>query len=200
MKKFIDKLAGNSAIFTILRKILELNFVVPRHYLKKFLGDPRGRKVLDVGCGTGEMARDFLGADYSGIDISPEYIAYAKNNRVGQFLVMDATKMQFPDNSFDAVLVMAILHHLNDSDTEAIFSEVRRVLRPGGKFLIMDSAKIKSWLNFITIPFQKMDQGHFIRSVSEYDRLVEHYFQPQARGIFRSGVSTFAYYFIVNSK
>ncbi|OGE80341.1 MAG: hypothetical protein A2826_02705 [Candidatus Doudnabacteria bacterium RIFCSPHIGHO2_01_FULL_43_23] len=200
LQKFIDKLAGNSAVFEFLRRILELNFIVPRFYLRKFLGDTYGLKVLDVGCGTGEMAKDFSGSDYYGIDISRDYIEYARQKNKGKFQVMDATKMEFPDSSFDIVFVMAILHHLNDSDTEAILSEVKRVLRPGGKFLIMDSAKIKSWLNFITIPFQKMDQGNFIRPVADYERLVRKYFLPQAEGTFRSGVSTFAYFFIVSNK
>lgn len=96
--------------------------------------------VLEYGCADGGLSLDALGLprrcrSLTGIDISDVAIAKAaeaagaagyENTR---FLVMNAEAMTFPDQSFDLVFGRGILHHLN---LEACFSEIARVLRPGG--------------------------------------------------------------------
>ena len=100
-----------------------------------------GTVVLDYGCGEGgfsEMLAD-LGADVCGIDISPGLIALAnklttkaRNGSGGsfRFLVCDAHRTPFPDNSFDYVLGNGALHHL---DLDKAYAEIARILKPGAK-------------------------------------------------------------------
>lgn len=196
LKKIIIRLSENSEIFNVLRKILEINFIVQKKLIKKQFGNLEGKKILDIGCGTGEFADQFEKAYYYGIDIFPEYIEHAKKTNKGKFAVMDATDLRFSDQEFDAVLIMAILHHLDDETTRKVLAEARRVTKPGGRILIMEDAKIKSFLNFITKPIQALDKGDFIRTAKEYQSLIAPYFEIDKQGEFRSGAITYAYFLL----
>jgi 2-polyprenyl-3-methyl-5-hydroxy-6-metoxy-1,4-benzoquinol methylase len=100
------------------------------------LGDARGKRVLDYGCGHG-MASVVLarhGANVTGIDLSTGYVEEARrraaaNEVAAEFRQADAEHLPFPDASFDAVWGCAILHHL---DLRQAGAELHRVLRPGG--------------------------------------------------------------------
>jgi SAM-dependent methyltransferase len=101
--------------------------------------DPKGKVVLDYGCGFGGKAFTYLarGADHvTGIDISEGRVREAQRRAadagVGhklRFLVADAHKTGLPDASFDLIVGKAILHHL---DLKVALMELRRLLRPGG--------------------------------------------------------------------
>ena len=100
------------------------------------LGDLRGKRALDYGCGHG-MAAVVLaraGADVSAFDLSPGYVAEARerlraNGVGGTVVAADGEALPFPDRSFDAVWGNAILHHL---DLARAGRELARVMRPGG--------------------------------------------------------------------
>ena len=107
-----------------------------------------GEAILDVGCGTGTLA---IAASrqvgprgtVSGIDASPEMIARAerKARRAGAevaFRVASAQNLPFPDAQFDAVTLTVMLHHLSRKGREDCAREVRRVLKPGGRALVVD--------------------------------------------------------------
>jgi SAM-dependent methyltransferase len=102
-----------------------------------FAGLQGAVKVLDVGCGTGSLCF-VLGNDpemhaVHGIDLSPDYIAYAtKNNEDSRltFQVGDACSLPFPDTSFDHALSMLVLQFVPRSDLA--LKEMRRVTSPGG--------------------------------------------------------------------
>jgi ubiquinone/menaquinone biosynthesis C-methylase UbiE len=108
----------------------------------------RPRKILDVGCGTGPVISVFheLGlfpeSDYLGIDLSAEMIALAKQNHESariHFSVGDAEALAVEDQSIDVVISNAMLHWLNQPKLGTTplkaFSEIYRVLKPGGLFL-----------------------------------------------------------------
>lgn len=106
------------------------------HLLESTRGGVRGTKVLDYGCGSGENSAvlSALGADVTGIDISPELVGCARRrmeiNKLN-WRVMEASAYCTgePDGSYDAVFGIAILHHLN---LEKSAQEVYRILKPGG--------------------------------------------------------------------
>jgi ubiquinone/menaquinone biosynthesis C-methylase UbiE len=98
--------------------------------------------VLEVGCGLGTDGAQFAkaGARYTGIDLTDAAIELAKRrfelfNLQGTFRVADAERLDFPDNSFDIVYSHGVLHHT--PDTDAAVREIHRVLRPGGKAVVM---------------------------------------------------------------
>lgn len=109
-----------------------------------------GEAVLDVGCGTGSLAieaKRHVGSTGSvcGIDASPEMLARAgrKAAKTGCEVVFKngaAQALPFADGQFDAVLSTLMLHHLPRTARQQCAGEMRRVLKPGGRALVVDFA------------------------------------------------------------
>ena len=107
-----------------------------------------GERVLDVGCGTGSLtctAKSTTGPDgvVCGIDASSDMISAAQQKalRAGvqvDFRVGLIEQIPFPDASFDVVISRLMLHHLPNDLKRAGLAEVRRVLKPGGRFFAVD--------------------------------------------------------------
>jgi SAM-dependent methyltransferase len=96
-----------------------------------------GLSVLDVGCGTGSYTLPLaLGtaARVYAIDVTPEVLPQAKAVLPGNAtpLAAEATRLPFPDETFDAIVGNAVLHHLLPLD--AFVPELLRVLKPKGRF------------------------------------------------------------------
>lgn len=101
-----------------------------------------GKRVLEIGFGPGYDALKFMqnGADYSGIDLTPEnvdrtrrhlaFFDFAPDVKQG-----DAEELPFPDSTFDITYSNGVLHHV--PDMEKAFREALRVLRPGGDFYLL---------------------------------------------------------------
>jgi len=107
-----------------------------------------GEIVLDVGCGTGTLAmvaRQRVGeiGRVAGIDPSPQMIARASRKAVRRGLAIDfqvgvIEHLSFPDQSFDVVLSTFMMHHLPDDLKRRGLAEIARVLKPGGRLLVLD--------------------------------------------------------------
>jgi len=93
--------------------------------LIEFAAQFAGKKILDVGCATGEycIRLNELGFKCVGIDANPEYIVKAK--RGVEAHVMNAESLVFADNSFDSILLFEILEHMNNLNN--ILKEAKRV-------------------------------------------------------------------------
>jgi trans-aconitate methyltransferase len=94
-----------------------------------------GERILDLGCGTGQLTRKIAdsGAQVVGLDSSPEMIGQARQNYPDlTFTLQDAASMRF-DHPFDAVFSNAALHWM--LDREAVARAVASSLRPGGRFV-----------------------------------------------------------------
>jgi ubiquinone/menaquinone biosynthesis C-methylase UbiE len=109
-------------------------------------GSPR---ILDVACGTGSTLRQlavaFPAARLYGLDLSPHYVAFARERLHGTdaALVADnAEAMPYRDGWFDAVVSVYLFHELPKNARRAVLREMWRVLRPGGVLVIEDSAQL----------------------------------------------------------
>jgi ubiquinone/menaquinone biosynthesis C-methylase UbiE len=107
-----------------------------------------GESVLDVGCGTGSLAmiaKERVGPSgrVSGIDASPEMISRARKRarRAGADVTFETAVVEalpFPNASFDAVVSTVMMHHLPDEARHQCLSEIRRVLKPRGRLIVID--------------------------------------------------------------
>ena len=90
--------------------------------------------ILDLGCGDGQLTLRLAstGACVVGVDVSPEMLASARSRGIDA-REGSAESLPYPDAVFDAVFSNAALHWVRDQD--AMMAEVRRVLRPGGRFV-----------------------------------------------------------------
>ncbi|MDX6383541.1 MAG: hypothetical protein QOK48_1114 [Blastocatellia bacterium] len=101
---------------------------------------PPGAEVLDVGCGNGFIAHHLsalLGMTATGIDLGNRAQAPI------DYRQYDGTEFPLPANSFDAVLLCYVLHHAQD--VTVVLTEVRRVLRAGGRVIIYEDIPLTFW-------------------------------------------------------
>jgi ubiquinone/menaquinone biosynthesis C-methylase UbiE len=131
-----------------------------------------GESVLDVGCGTGGVTiparlRVGINGTATGIDPNPEMIAIArrKAERAGieiDFRIGVIESLPFPDGTFDVVTSSLMMHHLPEHVRPKGLTEIRRVLKPGGRLLIDDMMRPgPSFFEHLT--FLVLHHGHSIR-------------------------------------
>jgi SAM-dependent methyltransferase len=117
-------------------------------------GQVTGR-VLDVGCGTGELAllAASRGLAATGVDSSPRAIALARERATARgianvrFEVGDALDLDFLGTTFDTVLDSGVFHVFDDDDRARYVTSIRRVLVPGGRYhlLVFSDAQPGDW-------------------------------------------------------
>jgi SAM-dependent methyltransferase len=105
-------------------------------YRRMFAG---ARRILDVGCGLGEAARYAEGADYFGIDLSEVLVRRGQNHLDRILAVASADALPFPNQTFDRVTCMGLLHHLPRGQIPLVLSEMTRVLKPGGGLVLVEA-------------------------------------------------------------
>lgn len=158
MHKAIDKNSAPGTTGRVLHEAAAYDLTVwlmtlgrERAFREKILakaGLVVGESVLDVGCGTGTLAivaKRHVGPTGSvcAVDASPEMIARARTKarkaRVEvAFENAVAEALPFPDARFDAVLCTVMLHHLPRKARQQGLQEIRRVLKPGARLLVVD--------------------------------------------------------------
>ncbi len=139
-------------------------------------GDLLGRRVLDVGCGTGRFAAALAerGARVWGIDPSPEMLAQARRTAVGVgFKQAAAEDLPFKDAWFERAVLVLVLHLV---DRARALDEVARVLVPGGRAVIatfVDEHFEGFWLNRLFPTLAEVDRSRFPRPDVLADELRE---------------------------
>ena len=106
-------------------------------YLFNMLGDIKGKKALDAGCGDGRLSEQLMkfGADVSGCDVSEEMIKICNKKFIGKdFIVADVENMPYPDESFDLIVSTFVIVHLDF--LEDFFDECFRILKPEGTLIV----------------------------------------------------------------
>lgn len=115
----------------------------PTHRILETLGQVRGKHICEIGCGGGGLTRELAarGAYVSASDISTEAVRLAR--KVSEEFIpkqvevkeMDACSLTYEDGSFDFVVGISILHHV---EIDKVSREISRVLKPGGKAVFVE--------------------------------------------------------------
>ena len=116
-----------------------------QHVLSQELGDVDGRDVLDVGCGAGALVRWLRssGARITGAECGVEMrrrAIEADPVHAGDYVDAEGQDLPFDDGSFDAVIYSYSLHHVPTEHIPQALREARRVLRPGGRLIVIEPA------------------------------------------------------------
>jgi cyclopropane fatty-acyl-phospholipid synthase-like methyltransferase len=137
--------------------------------VSEYIQPKSGTRILEIGCGPGNIARYFTNYEYVGFDVNSKYIAAAQRRfpkatfvceRVSQFSLADR-------QSFDIVLAIGIVHHLSDGEANQLFRIAYDALKPGGKLVTFDGvwtddqSAATRWL-------LSRDRGEHVRSEPEY--------------------------------
>ncbi len=92
-----------------------------------------GSTLLDLGCGAGMLALlKRKGVTLTGLDVSPECSLAARRNGYDFTTTSRLTHLPFPDHSFDYVVSLDVIGHIDFAEKDAVLAEIRRVLRPDG--------------------------------------------------------------------
>jgi SAM-dependent methyltransferase len=145
-----------------------------RIYLAEYVKPAPGEKVLDLGCGPADVLNYLPDVNYTGLDISPEYICSAEQHfgSKGRFYCGDVglATIEGEQGTFDLVLATGVIHHLDDAQAAKLFDLASLALCPAGRLVTFDGcyvpqqSRIARWL-------LARDRGKFIRTREEYMRL-----------------------------
>jgi ubiquinone/menaquinone biosynthesis C-methylase UbiE len=126
-------------------------------------------RVLDVGCGTGNLLAflaeaGFRMKEYVGVDLSPEMLRIARSKPChvpASWITADAASLPLRDASFDTAISASALHYWDDAG--AGLAEIRRVLWPGGRLLLLDWVRdplpmrlLNAWMRITRVRYRRM--------------------------------------------
>lgn len=173
----IRRVLGNATIYSLVQRSLGAE-AVRRRFLTDYVRPALGERILDLGCGPGDIVELLPDVDYLGIDLSRKYVMRA-HRRFGdraRFVCADARSLAAGGyEPFDAVIAIGVLHHLDDRDVAGLARTAARLLTDGGRFVTVDPG--------ITHPqplaarwLIGRDRGSGVRSPDGYRRLaLEHF-------------------------
>lgn len=98
-------------------------------------------RTLEIGCGPGLFADLFAPGDYVGVDPRPGFVDHARRHRPGSFLCDELAAVGLPDGRFDQAVGLDLFGPRSDGACRAITTELRRLLTPAGRVLLVERAK-----------------------------------------------------------
>jgi ubiquinone/menaquinone biosynthesis C-methylase UbiE len=143
----VEVLFGGGAAAMRRQALVPLRGALGRQALRRREGGPGAAKLLDIGCGTGaflrEVKRNHPRLAVTGIDLSASYLAVARRrlrdwSRV-ELIEAAAEAMPFAVAEFDIVSCLQLFHELPPRVRRSVADEIRRVLKPGGTVIFVDS-------------------------------------------------------------
>jgi cyclopropane fatty-acyl-phospholipid synthase-like methyltransferase len=136
-----------------------------------------GARILEIGCGPGTIARYLPRVEYVGFDVSSKYIEMARKRfPQAQFVCERVSQFSLAkQHSFDVVLALGILHHLDDQEAGQLFKIAHDALKSGGKLVTFDGvftndqSAAARWL-------LARDRGEYVRNEKGYVKIASQVF------------------------
>lgn len=150
---------SNAAMYSLVQRLLGATRA-RRCLVEDHLRPVAGERILDLGCGPGDILQLLPAVEYVGVDASREYVEAARRRAGGRatFIRSDLRELSLdPSAPFDAVIAIGLLHHLDDGAAAAVAGLAAGALAPGGRLVTLD-------------PGIEAAQGHLARWLIEHDR------------------------------
>ncbi len=145
-------------------------------YSYKLLGDIRGKKCLEIGCGAGFQTEELFekGANITAIDFSLKSVEHTRKQlgERAEVKQMNAENLDFSEESFDLIYINSVLMHVNK---EKVLIECQRVLKKGGKLVVVEPLKYSLFLmpyRLLFSEYKKMKPSYMTLSLfKKYQKL-----------------------------
>jgi SAM-dependent methyltransferase len=153
-----------------------------REHLRARAGD----KIIDIGCGPGDVLELLPKPQYIGIDISEAYVRQGQQRHGNSALFLHGTTEDYRGDSrlrdADIVMCFGVLHHVNDTEARQILSFARENLKPGGRFVgaepsyLVHQSRASMWI-------MSKDRGQNVRPESEWKGLLSAEFPQHSTSV-----------------
>jgi ubiquinone/menaquinone biosynthesis C-methylase UbiE len=174
----VQRFLGRARVYDMFQRALG-SHESDRRFVAEHVRPGPDDRVLDLACGTARILAA-LPSDvrYVGLDISTEYIDAARRRwgSRGAFHAVDVREATVPPGSFERVLMMGVLHHLDDESCRIVLGVAAQALTSGGHLIAIDGeyreqqGRVAHWL-------LRSDRGGYVRRADEYAALAASLFR-----------------------
>ncbi len=175
-KNIFSALLNQPKIFDLFLKLFGDRTIIKK-VIRDELDIQNEGKILDLGCGTGDLSLVFSPHNYIGVDFSRDYLEFARKKYKRNFILMDAANLLFDDNYFDLVFVSGLLHHLPNEILQRVLEEVKRVIKPTGKVLIFEVSYTAHDKGLFKKLIRALDRGKYIREYNTLHEIIHNNFK-----------------------
>jgi cyclopropane fatty-acyl-phospholipid synthase-like methyltransferase len=149
-----------------------------RALVREYIRPEADAQTLEIGCGPGNIVPYLPQSGYLGFDLSAEYIEEARRRFPrAKFICERVSKFSLSQqHSFDLVIAIGIVHHLDDAEARQLFEIAHQALRPSGRLVTVDGvftndqSAAARWL-------LARDRGEYVRSEREYVKIASEVFK-----------------------
>jgi SAM-dependent methyltransferase len=146
-------------------------------FVERYVRPQAGERLLDIGCGTGDILDHLPPVDYVGFDLSAEYVDAARERYGdrGTFHCADVLDAEIDGEPFDVVIATGVIHHLDDERADRLLALAASILKDDGRFLSWDGAFVDGQARIARMLLER-DRGEHVRTPETYVALAERRF------------------------
>lgn len=137
-----------------------------------------GERLLDVGCGYGDLSNHLPDVKYVGVDLNERFIDFANRHqsKYGEFVLGNVNGLSIETlGRFDAAVAIGVLHHLSDSDATSMLQALSEMLVPSGRFVAAEPVWDPAQRTTARV-LAALDRGRFVREQLRYLELISPWF------------------------
>lgn len=182
-----DRVLRTSYGYDLFRRLVGADRAMER-IVREHLRPFEGARILDIGCGNGDLARFLPRVDYVGVDHNPAYVERAGSD-FGRANVsfIDGDLEDLPDmdiGDVDLAIAVGVVHHLGDDLAKQVINTTRGLLKPAGRFITIDPV-FEPDQRSVTRVMLALDRGRFVRHPAHYQALMDTSFDDVELSIHR---------------